>query len=213
MMEVQDCTREGESGGAVVAMSVPPDGSSGVDTLYRRYRTQARRTASMYYPFDSAAVEDVVQDVFVSLCETIDRIDTSKSMASWIGRVTSNRCRDRRRRAFATKEVLRASALRRGTSELEDRIEVRDDLCHILSALDRLPARQAYAFRKYYLQGVGQKTIAEQLGVTNGYVSKMLKMARSTLREEIAGGRRGLAAEPSTSTSTSVVMRQRRESR
>lgn len=165
----------------------------------------------MYYPFDAAAVEDVVQDVFVSLCEAIDRIDTSKSMASWIGRVTSNRCRDRRRRAFATEEVLRANALRRRPSELEDRIEVRDDLSHVLSAIDRLPARQAYAFRKYYLQGVGQKTIAEQLGVTNGYVSKMLKMARSTLREEIGDGRRDLATEPAAGTS--VMMRQRRESR
>jgi RNA polymerase sigma factor (sigma-70 family) len=176
-------------------MRAEPEIRPGIDTIYRRYRTMARSTASTYYPFDAASVEDVVQDVFVSLCEVIDRIDTSRSMAGWIGRVTSNRCQDQRRREVVTEEVLKANALKGVTSELETRIEERDDLSRVLCALERLPARQAYAFRKYYLQGVEQKTIAEQLGVTNGYVSKMLKMARITLRQEIEGSPPGLATE------------------
>lgn len=211
MGELRKAAGEAGSGTTVVALTSESKGNSGVDTLYRRYRTQARRTASMYYPFDSAAVEDVVQDVFVSLCEAIERIDTSKSLAGWIGRATSNRCRDRRRRAFATKEVLRANSLRDMASEFETQIEVRDDLCHVLSALERLPTRQASAFRMYYLQGVGQKTIARQLGVTNGYVSKMLKRARTTLRQEIGRSAAKIASEPVFGAS--VMMRGRGESR
>lgn len=170
---------------SVITMQGGLEAHSGLDTLYRRYRTQARRTASRFYPFDAAEAEDVVQDVFVSLCETINRIDVSRPMAGWIGRATTNRCHDRRRREFVTQETLRANAPTGVTSELEARIEGRDALSHIMSALRRLPVQQARAFQEHYLQGVEQKTIAEQLGVTNGYVSKMLKMARSALLQEI----------------------------
>jgi len=187
--KIQEDVREPAAPHRASIMTVQAEAKmhSGIDTLYRRYRTQARRAASRYYPFDAATAEDVVQDVFVSLCEAIDRIDTSRPMAGWIGRVTSNHCQDRRRREVVSQEVLRANTLEGMTSELTSRIEERDDLSHVLGALERLPAQQAYAFQRHYLQGIDQKTIADQLGVTNGYVSKLLKMARSTLLQEING--------------------------
>lgn len=191
----------------VISMRTGLEAHAGLDTLYRRYRTQARRTASRFYPFDAAEAEDVVQDVFVSLCETIDRIDVSRPMAGWIGRATTNRCHDRRRREFVTQETLRANTLTGVTSELEARIEGRDALSHILSALRRLPVQQARVFQEHYLQGVEQKTIAEQLGVTNGYVSKMLKMARSALLQEIHGSAPRLATEATCGSRESPLTR------
>jgi HSP20 family protein len=195
-----------------MTMQAESEPRSGIDTLYRRYRAQARRTANRFYPFDAAEAEDVVQDVFVSLCETIDRIDVSRPMAGWIGRVTNNRCHDRRRRAMVTQQTIRANTSTGVASELEARIEGRDALSHILSALERLPAQQAHAFHEHYLQGVEQKVIAEQLGVTNGYVSKLLKMARSTLLQEIHESTPRLATEGTCGSRETTTDQKRRQS-
>lgn len=173
-----------------------------IASLYRRYRPLARRIARRFHPHDPTAVEDVIQDVFLSLCEAQPRLDTSRCLSGWIGRVTTNRCLTLRRRESAAAR----GAHRAGTNphlyarpagvELETRLLERNELARVLVALERLPERQARALRQHGLEGTTQTAIAKALGVTKGYVSRVIKSARLALRRQL---------DPETTQDTGVA--------
>lgn len=198
-----------------------PREATAVASLYRRYRSLARHIARRFHPHDPAAVDDVVQDVFLSLCEAHPRLDTSRSLSGWIGRVTTNRCLTLKRRASVAAHGAHHAVARLhpyvdpASAELETRLLERSDLARVLVALDRLPERQARALRQHGLGGATQTAIAEALGVTKGYVSRVIKGARLALRRllepdaplntGVAGSKAPARPRPQTQTRTCAL--------
>jgi RNA polymerase sigma-70 factor (ECF subfamily) len=131
-----------------------------------------------------ADAEDAVQEVFVRGYEKIATLRDGGQFAGWIGQVARNRCRD----------ILRSQARRREaplTQTVENRArEPRDDYGDLRNALARLSAEDRLPLLLYYYDGKDTRTLAAEMGLSEGGVCAKLYRARrrlrSLLQEEVA---------------------------
>ncbi|MEA2671523.1 MAG: polymerase sigma-70 factor, subfamily, partial [Chloroflexota bacterium] len=66
------------------------------EVFFGRYHDRIRNLCLRYLPEEAA--EDTVQDTFLQFVRTVDRIDESCRVASWIQRIAVNLCHDELRR-------------------------------------------------------------------------------------------------------------------
>ncbi|MEU1129670.1 sigma-70 family RNA polymerase sigma factor [Streptomyces sp. NPDC005900] len=143
------------------------------DTFYRRTYPRTLARALMEWR-DLGEAEDAVQDAYVALLRHWDKVRTYNSPEAWVYLVM------RRRQHRAFKRWSRRRELEIApppTARVEDTAEVRA----VLDAMPRLPPRQREVMVLYCLEGMGQKEIAEALGISRGTVAASLHQARRRL--------------------------------
>jgi RNA polymerase sigma-70 factor (ECF subfamily) len=175
-------------GSSDVALSMAAcDDATRVAELYREHRDRVYRIALRYAGGDGAWAEDVTQDVFVSLCRTLHRLDDDGDMQGWFYRVTQNACLSRlRRRAMMNAPGVRWLLGRRAHEivDLEETAAHRQGVRRVLGVLDTLGPKERVAFCMYHLDGLEQAEIGAILGFTKSYVCKLIKRAESRLKED-----------------------------
>ncbi|MCH9680901.1 MAG: sigma-70 family RNA polymerase sigma factor [Deltaproteobacteria bacterium] len=159
--------------------------SARVASLYRQHRDQVYRLALRYGRGDRTWAEDITQDVFVSLCKVVDRLDDDEALKGWFYRVATNRCLSRLRRetvanAPAVRWLLGRAA--RLPPDPETLTTERRDLQRVNEMLSTLPPKQRIAFCMYRLDGKEQADIGEILGFSKSYVCKLIKRAEASIR-------------------------------
>ena len=153
-----------------------------VRMLYSGHRNEVYRLALRYGRGDPAWAEDVVQDVFVTLCRKIEQLDDEEDLGGWFYRVTHNRCLSRlRRQAVAESPAVRWLLGRRSVSNDDRRAEHRAGLQEVFRFVDALEPKQRLAFCMYHLDGMEQAEIGDVLGVSKSYVCKLIKKATSAI--------------------------------
>lgn len=155
-----------------------------IEVLYRRHRDDVYRLALRYAGGDAGWAEDVTQDVFVTLCHTLHRLDDEADLGGWFYRVTHNRCLSRlRRRAVRENPAVRwLLGQPPGEPDPESTVGCREDLRRAFGVVDALPAKQRLAFCMVHLD---QKELAEVgaiLGFSKSYVCKLVKRAEAAIR-------------------------------
>ena len=158
-----------------------------VEAIYRKHRDLVYRLALRYGNGSAAWAEDVTQEVFLRLFDVIDDLEQRDGYDAWLYRVTSNRCLNRLRG-----EQLRNSAPVRWllgrkeapAQDLERLTSVRQELRRAWQTLQELPPKERVAFSMHYIDGKKQTEIAEVLGHSKGYVSKLIKRAEDRVRAE-----------------------------
>ncbi len=156
-----------------------------VRRLYRVHRDTVYRLALRYGDRDPAFAEDVTQDVFVRLLEHFERLADPDDLGGWLYRVTTNRCLARLERRRVRSALL--ALWRFGRAEFDasvgPRIEARDELDAVARTLRTLPPKERAAFSMLHLDGLTQNEIADVLGHSKGYVSKLVHRAAQRIRE------------------------------
>lgn len=156
-----------------------------VRALYRRHHDDVYRLALRYGQGDPAWAEDIVQDVFVTLCRKVEKLDDDADLGGWFYRVTHNRCLSRlRRRAVAQSPAVRWLLGRRGVSYDDQRAEHRTGLHEVFRFVDGLQPKQRLAFCMYHLDGMEQAEIGEVLGVSKSYVCKLIQRATTAIEKK-----------------------------
>ena len=159
-----------------------------VRSLYRRHRDEVYRLALRYGRGDPTWAEDIVQDVFVTLCKKIDELDDDADLGGWFYRVTHNRCLSRlRRRAVAQSPAVRWLLGRRSASHDDQRAEHRTGLHEVFTLVDELQPKQRLAFCMYHLDGMEQAEIGEVLGISKSYVCKLIQRATRAIEQKWEG--------------------------
>jgi RNA polymerase sigma-70 factor (ECF subfamily) len=154
-----------------------------VQWLYRRHRDEVYRLALRYGRGDPAWAEDVTQDVFVSLCRNVHKLEDWGDLGRWFYRVTHNCCLSRLRRS-STWDAFRSLLGRAVEVDDERRAVHRVGLRRVLEVVDRLEPRQRLAFCMYHLDGLEQAEIGDILGVSKSYVCKLIQRARAAIEAE-----------------------------
>lgn len=126
-----------------------------------------------------AEAEDALQDVWLKLDE--DAGGPIASPTAYIFRMAYNVALDRRRSVLA-QSVREAHwlAAQPGAAEhpgAEEALLARQRLAQVEAALSRLPDRVARAFRMFRLEGLPQKQIAEEMGLSLSGLEKLLQRA------------------------------------
>jgi RNA polymerase sigma-70 factor (ECF subfamily) len=160
--------------------------STRIELLYRRHRDAVYHFALRYCGGDATWAEDVTQDVFVTLCRTIPRLDDEEDLSGWFYRVTHNRCLSRlRRKAVRDNPAVKWFLGERSPrpADPEESAAQRRDVRRVFEVVDALPAKQRLAFCMVHLD---QKELAEVgaiLGFSKSYVCKLVKRAEAAIRE------------------------------
>jgi RNA polymerase sigma-70 factor (ECF subfamily) len=161
-----------------------------LDRLYRRHSRAVFHLALRYGLGDEAWAEDVVHDVFVALLDRLPSLEDHEQLDGWLYRVTTNRClRKLRRDRFLLHDVVRWLRVM-GASEgpsVEGRVFARHDLERARQVLGELPPRERVVVCMCHIDGKSQREVCETLGLSKGYVSKLLARGTARLEEALRG--------------------------
>jgi len=163
-------------------------------TLVARFQGQVYRTA--YSLLRSAEdAEDVAQEVFVEVHQTIARFRGDATLSTWLYRLATSRALQHRRRQQARKRFAFFTSLLGFAAEAlpeppdhahpQALLEGAQQLQLLQQHIARLPAQQQIAFTLRHEQELRYDEIAAVLGTSVAAVESLLYRARHTLRQHL----------------------------
>ncbi|GAA4507866.1 RNA polymerase sigma factor [Hymenobacter ginsengisoli] len=163
-------------------------------TLVARFQGRVYSTA--YSLLRSAEeAEDVAQEVFVEVYQTIGRFRGEATLSTWLYRLATSRALQHRRRQNARKRFAFFTNLLGLTNEVlheppdhahpQALLEGVQQLQQLYLHIGRLPGQQQVAFTLRYEQDLRYDEIAAVLGTTVPAVESLLYRARHTLRQHL----------------------------
>ena len=154
--------------------------------LFERHVDAIHRFVSRMRASDSDAIDDLVQVTFLRAFQSAVRFH-GRSARSWLYGIAVNVVRE-----HARKEIRRKRAMSVVAEDLPRTTQVRDAhlLARLPDAIAALPHELRAAFAIVDLEGEKGCDAAAALGIPEGTLWRRLFMARTKLREILAGGRR-----------------------
>jgi RNA polymerase sigma-70 factor, ECF subfamily len=141
---------------------------------------------SIAYHFlrDRALAEDLAQEVFLELYQSLDRIESSAHLTYWLRRVTANRCIDQGRKKIRLREQALEDAPEPSApaqSQSNDPLLME----RLRQSVASLPEKQRMVVILRFQEGLGPAEIAEVLEMP-------VNTVKSTLHRTLADLRKGL---------------------
>ena len=113
-----------------------------------------------HYLQDRSLAEDLAQEVFLELFQSIDRIQSPTHLTYWLRRVTANRCIDQGRKKHRRREMALEEAPEPVTASAHADPMLLDRLQQSLATL---PEKQRLVVIMRFQEGLGPAEIAEVL--------------------------------------------------
>ncbi len=163
-------------------------------TLVERYQHRVYSTAfSLLRSAEEA--EDVAQEVFVEVYQTVARFRGAAALSTWLYRLAASRALQHRRRLKAKKRFAYFTSLLGFDNQILHEppdhahplalLEGAQQLRILLNYIDRLPSQQQVAFTLHHEQELSYEEIAAVLNTTVSAVESLLFRARQTLRRHL----------------------------
>jgi RNA polymerase sigma-70 factor (family 1) len=169
------------------------------DRLRAGDETAFRQVMDRYFPVithfalrivrDRAAAEDVAEETFIKLWQTRERTGNFQSVKAFLFIAAKNACinelkaqssKARRNEGFAATAPTEGDAIDREVIRAEVRAE-------IYRAAAELPERIGQVFRLGFLEGLPNREIAKQLGVSTNTVKAQKARAIELLKQKLHG--------------------------
>jgi len=132
---------------------------------------------------ERGAGEEVVQDAFVKLHGSADRIENPAAAPAYLRSIVMNLARSRMRRRLVAH---RHRPARSGDSPAaEEGALLREDQREVLDALRALPARQRACLALRYYGDLTEAEIAATLGISRGSVKTHVSRGMTTLASKL----------------------------
>jgi len=143
----------------------------------------------------SEDAEDALQEVFLRLYRSLERIEAGRSLAGWLYRVTVNVCcsmlkKQRRDRGGASLDQVGQAQLAASSPEAESVMVHRQELELVERAIAALPPRERVAIVLRDIEGLTTCEVAEILGTSQTTVRSQVSRARLRIRA-LVGRRSG----------------------
>ncbi len=174
--------------GALLAL-IARSNTEALSVLYDRY-SRLVYTVAVHVVGDTAAAEEITQDVFVRVWEsaTTYRSDLAK-VSSWMVSITRYRAIDELRRRKARPQSDLTDWFEDNEDRLSDSVDLEDltvtamQRDSIRQGVASLPPDQQQALRLAFFKGMTYQEIAEQLGEPLGTVKSRICLAMRKLRD------------------------------
>ncbi len=158
-----------------------------VADLFRAHATELVRMARLFV-VDRNAAEDIVQEAFIRLSRSLDRIRDDTRMVAYLRSIVLNLARDHNRRGLVSlRHQPPGDDL--DMSSVEDQLVGREDQQVVLDALAALPLRQRDCLTLRYLLDLGIPEIAETLELSPNSVKTHLQRGLASLEQRLEGHR------------------------
>ncbi len=154
-----------------------------VADMFRAEGVSLVRLARLFVD-DRNAAEDLVQEAFIRLARSAQRIEDPARAPAYLRSIVLNLARDHNRRGLVS--LRHRSPLVDVQAGIEDEITVRDDQRRMLDALRDLPARQRACLVLRYYDELGVDDIATTLAVSRNSVKTHLQRGLAALEARLA---------------------------
>ena len=143
---------------------------------------------SMQYVNDHDTVEDLVQDMFVSLWVEAPKLQIQSSLKSYLFTSVKNRCFDFRKHKKVTEKYQTYFLFSSDGSDIsaESHFSESELRQTIQKSLKKLPPRCREIFELSRLNGLSNKEISEKLEISKRTVELQISNALKILRKELA---------------------------
>ncbi|QFI38495.1 RNA polymerase sigma factor SigZ [Moritella marina ATCC 15381] len=148
---------------------------------WQNHKTQLRGYVSKRID-DADAVDDILQDVYIKASSNLHQLKSTGSLKGWLYRIAHNTIMDfyRGRQPY---EPLPDDLV---AEEEDEGIQAREELAQCLRPLiDELPEKYGIPLRLAELEGVSQKDIAQQLGLSLSGAKSRVQRGRVKFREQM----------------------------
>lgn len=167
-----------------------PDASRGVERAYREHGAYVLQVAVRLGRGDRAWAEDMTHEVFMELHDRWGSIRDVERIPGWLYRATVHRClnRLRRDRLLGRPWVRWLVAGWHPARPDPERVSLgRAELDELFARVAALPDKQRVVFCMRHFDERSGREVAEVLGHSEGYVSKLLARAEAALQPSVEG--------------------------
>ncbi len=163
---------------------------SAFDIIYKKY---SRRLYGFVFRFvkQEADTEEIVQEVFIKIWQSRDKINIYSSFDSFLFTIAHNATVNLlKKRATEQKYVEHVKSLQLidETYELTDEIHYKELMHKFQDLLNELPPRQKEIYQLSREEGLSNKEIAEKLGISVQTVKNHLVTTLSFLKNRLNNG-------------------------
>jgi RNA polymerase sigma-70 factor (ECF subfamily) len=130
---------------------------------------------------DTEFVDDISQDVFISVYHKLSEFRFESKFTTWLYRITVNKCRDylRKKRVRSIFVPLKDSDSEYGTGPFSEDVDIPQ---LVRSAIEKLPEKLKVPLVLRDIDGLSYKEIADKLGIEVGTIKSRIFRARESLK-------------------------------
>jgi RNA polymerase sigma-70 factor (ECF subfamily) len=156
--------------------------------IFEVYSTKLFLFAKVYLGSDEDS-EELVQEVFTILWEKRDQLKSGFSFKSYIFTIAFNIIKKHFRQKALFKKFAREELLNEITSDPSQQIDYNSLKNYILKLAEALPAKRREIFIKSRFEGLSNKEIADELGLSKKTIENHLNLALREIRSKMEGGK------------------------
>ena len=165
-----------------------------MEAFRQLFQLHGQRIFALAYSYlkNAQDAEDILQETFIKAFQALSsfRQDRNSSFSGWLSRIGINCCLDllRQKKAQLRREnsLKNMSLINHNLKNSGQNLELKEQAKVLASKiehfLDYLPPKQRMVFILRHYQGYSIREIAEDMGVSEGTVKKMLFRAFATIR-------------------------------
>lgn len=156
--------------------------------VFETYKDRVYSIALCFFDGNEAAAKDITQDVFLKLMTTISQFQKRAQFSTWLYRLVTNACLDRRRglRRFLFFADPREPAVRDRGASLEDKYIQGEIEASVRKVVAGMPPKLRLAVLLKYFDDLSYDEMAVALGCSTGTVASRLNRAHRILARKLA---------------------------
>jgi RNA polymerase sigma-70 factor (ECF subfamily) len=130
---------------------------------------------------DVEFVDDISQDVFISVFHKLKEFRFESKFTTWLYRITVNKCRDylRKKRVRSIFVPIKDSDTDYGTGPFSENVDIPN---LVRTAIDKLPEKLQVPLVMRDIEGLSYKEIADKMGTEVGTIKSRIFRARESLK-------------------------------
>lgn len=167
----------------VGALARPADVDAFVTAMYHEHASGLVRMVRLFVD-DRNAAEDLVQEAFIRLARSADRIEDHRKAAAYLRSIVLNLARDQNRRGLVS--LRHQLPLDEREASVEDTVVLAEDHQRVVGALRVLPRRQRDCLILRYYDELGIDEIADTLDISRNSVKTHLTRGMKALETHMA---------------------------
>jgi RNA polymerase sigma-70 factor (family 1) len=154
--------------------------------IFEVYSTKLFLFAKVYLGSDEDS-EELVQEVFTTLWERRDQLKSGFSFKSYLFTIAFNIIKKHFRQKALFKKFAREELLNEVTTDPSQQIDYHSLKNYILKLAEALPAKRREVFIKSRFEGLSNKEIADELGLSKKTIENHLNLALKEIRSKMEG--------------------------
>ena len=151
-----------------------------LEEIVDKHAGMVRRIATVYERHPDR-IDDLVQEVWLAVCQALPRLDNPATLKPYIARMTQNICVTHVRRALVRKTELLSDSVPDASTPIDEATDHTRQLIRLTEAVRNLPDLLK-AVAGLYLEDIPIKDIATILGISESNASVRLHRAKTFIR-------------------------------